>query len=291
MAGHGHAELMSERWIVGIDGSSGSRSALEWALRHASVRDAQVVAVRGYPRTTAARAKELVTAGQVRPSGAGSAALAELDAAISDLDPGGIVERLVATGSPARSIIHAADDASLVVVGRHGVGGIWHGTIGSVSRYCVTHATVPTVVVPTAWNRSSTGRIVVGFDGSENSQAALRWALDFARGDTVVRAVAAIEIAPWLTPDLVEARLEHELREEKARVLDLLDRADPLRRVERDVVVRGARPALARAAEDADLVVVGAHGAGRIMTNVIGSVSTWLLDVCTNPIVIVPDTS
>lgn len=286
-----HDEVMNERWIVGIDGSFGSRSALGWALHHAPDRQARIVAVKGYARSAGERAKALLPVGGEPRSGAGTVALAELDASITDLDPDGHVERVVAEGAPARAIINAAHDASLIVVGRHGSGGIWHGTIGSVSRYCVTHAPVPTVVVPTDWNRTDIRRILVGFDGSDHATAALGWALDFARGDTTVVALVAIEIAPWLAPELVELRLEHELRAEEQRLIGLLDAADPHGLVEREVVVRGARPALARAAEHADLVVVGAHGAGRVMTNVIGSVSTWLLDVCTNPVVVVPERS
>lgn len=279
---------MTERWIVGVDGSSGSRSALSWALHQASPRGARVAALHGFSRSSLERAKSMVSVGGEHRSGAGTVALAELDASISDLDRTGTVERVVAEGPPGRAIVEAASDGSLIVVGRHGASGIWHGTIGSVSRYCVMHAPVPTVVVPAAWDGGDIERIVVGFDGSDHSRAALTWAVDFAAEDATVIALVAIEIAPWLSPELVEAHLEPQLRAEETRLMQLLDEADPTGRAEREVVVRGARPALALASEHADLVVVGAHGAGRILTSVIGSVSTWLLDVSEAPVVVVP---
>ena len=98
----------------------------------------------------------------------------------------------------------------------------------------------------------------------------------------------ALEVAPWLRSDVIEDRLAAELRDEEARLRDLIDATDPDGRARRDVVVRGARPALARAAKHADLVVLGAHGAGRVANALMGSVSTWMLDASSHPTVIVP---
>jgi nucleotide-binding universal stress UspA family protein len=147
---------------------------------------------------------------------------------------------------------------------------------------------VPTVVVPTTWTPSPIERVVVGFDGSEHARDAVHWTSGFVDAAAEVRALIAIEIAPWLQEDIVHVRLGDDVQAEERRLLELLAAADPDGRTRPDVVVRGARPALVRAAETADLVVVGAHGAGRIGTSVLGSVSTWMLDGSPVPVVVVP---
>jgi len=279
---------MREQWIIGVDGSFGSRSALEWALANAPAHDADVTVVHAHHQGAAARVLSAVHVGRDSESGTTSNALHELDASIADLVGDRTIERRVISGHPGRALLDAAADATLVVVGRHGIGSAWQHGLGSVSRHCVIHATVPTVVVPTDWEHGPTTDIVVGFDGSANASAAVRWALDFATAGTTVRALIAIEIAPWLRSDLIEERFADELRVEQLRLHDMLDEADPQRRAHREVAIRGARPALARAAESADLVVVGTHGSGRLAATVLGSVSTWMLDASTRPTVVVP---
>lgn len=278
---------MSERWVIGIDGSFGSRTALEWALQQSERRDAELVAVHAYGTSIQQRARALVGGGDERESGAATA-MSELDAAIVDIVEGRRVERVVADGHAAKAILSVADDADLVIVGRHGSGGGWHDVMGSMSRFCVTHAHVPTVVVPTDWNRQEPRRIIVGYDGSEDSARAVRWSVGFAPPDADVRAVIAIEIAPWLQPDIVALRFSDELEAEERRLRDALDETDPTGLVERDVVVRGARPALASAAADADLVVLGRRGAGALQSMIVGSVSTWMLDAAPTPIAVIP---
>lgn len=279
---------MGERWIVGVDGSFGSRSSLAWALLHSSTRDAEITVVHAHHQGAAARVLSAVHAGRELDPGATGSALHELDASIADIVGDRAIERRVISGPPGRALLNAASDATLVIVGRHGAGGSWQQALGSVSRHCVIHSSVPTVVVPTDWVQRPTKEIVVGFDGSENSAAALRWAVDFADSDAVVRALVAIEIAPWLQSDVVQEHLGEELRVEETRLRGLLDQADPSGLIEREVVVRGARPALARAAETADLVVLGARGTGRFTSKLLGSVSTWMLDASAQPIIVVP---
>lgn len=279
---------MTEHWIVGVDGSFGARSALEWALANSPLHDAEVTVLHAHQQGAAARILSAVHVGRESEAGTTATALHELDASIADIVGDRTIERRVISGHPGRALLDAAADATLMVVGRHGAGSAWQHGLGSVSRHCVLHAVVPTVIVPTDWDHTMTKEIVVGYDGSENAGAAVRWAIGFANGHASVRALVALEIAPWLRSDIIEERLADELRQERARICDLLADVDPHGTARREVVVRGARPALARAAETADLVVVGAHGSGRIASTVLGSVSTWMLDASTRPIAVVP---
>jgi nucleotide-binding universal stress UspA family protein len=162
-----------------------------------------------------------------------------------------------------------------------------------VSRYCVTHADAPVVVVPVEAPLGAVSSIVVGFDGSDHAAAALRWALDFAgdaAGDAVgVRAVAAIEVAPWVDEELSRDRFADQIEAEQQRITDALDAIDPGGRAERSIVLQGPRQALAEAQPGADLLVVGTRGHGVIAAGLLGSVSSWLLHDSTVPVVVVPN--
>ena len=278
----------NERWIVGMDGSAGSLAALRWAVQQSTGRPVRLESVRAQPQTTRSRVIDMIgrASSAVRRSN-GEKPSARSGSEVADLTAAHGVTARIVDGPAGRVLVDAASGASLLVVGRHGTGGGWRNALGSVSRYCVTHASRPTVVVPPDWSDGPLRRIVVGFDGSANACAALDWALHFAGDGTDVRALIALEVAPWLQEEVVHLRLGGELEAERERLLGLLATADPSGRATADVQVRGAKAALARAAGSADLVAVGARGAGRVAG--IGSVSTWLLDDSPCPVVAVPE--
>lgn len=263
---------MNARWIVGVDGSIESRAALTWALHQGERIGADLTVVYASHDSTAT-------------------ADVALDAMVGDLGDDLHIERLVVGRSPGRALVVAGADADAIVVGRRGSGGGWGFGLGSTSRYCVTHASVPTVVVPIGWDGRDVQQVVIGFDGSEHSAAALRWAIDFAPADAAITAVLAIEIAPWLAPEIVEERLADEVTAERLRLLEAIQSVDPDAAAERRVVVRGARPALDDACEHADVVVLGRRGAGALSSLIVGSVSTWMLDAASVPVVVVPTPS
>lgn len=274
----------SNRWVVGFDGSPESRVALAWAERHASSRNAQLDVVHARHEPLADRLVGALT-GERAEAGTATGASDAVDRVQTDDD----VEYRVVDGSPRHVLVDAARGASLLVVGRHGAGGDWRHTLGSVSRYCVSHSPVPTVVVPTAWHADPAGCVIVGFDGSTPSGHALRWADDFVPADGDLRALIAIEVAPWLGEELVRIRLGDDVDAEEQRLRRLLDTADPSGRFQPEIVIGDARPALAHAAERAALVVLGAHGAGRHGSALLGSVAGWMLEGSPTPVVVVPE--
>jgi nucleotide-binding universal stress UspA family protein len=63
-------------------------------------------------------------------------------------DRGGVqVNEIVAQGSPVSTLLQAARDADMVVVGRRGHGGFMGLLLGSVATQVVHHAPCPVVVV------------------------------------------------------------------------------------------------------------------------------------------------
>ena len=122
--------------------------------------------------------------------------------------------------------------------------------------------------------------IVVGVDGSEESREALRWALGEAelRG-SAVRAVHAWSrpIAfggPTMPPHALDASaLRDHAQESLDSAVDEVAGESPAVAVERLVEEGAAADVLVRAAEGADLLVVGSRGHGGFAGLLLGSVS------------------
>ncbi|HEX4902807.1 MAG TPA: universal stress protein [Acidimicrobiales bacterium] len=140
-----------ERIVVGIDGSDGSRAALRWAIAEAVLRGAKVEAVSAFhvpyaagtpmvplmldPEQFAEPARALL-AKEIAEVADQAAALAEPVAPMAVEGPASVV------------LIEAGRDASMIVVGARGHGGLSGMLLGSVSRQVTEHASVPVVVVP-----------------------------------------------------------------------------------------------------------------------------------------------
>lgn len=138
--------------VVGVDGSPGARTALEWAAAEARLRGSRLRAVQAWHLPAAAYG----SGGFVPPVGINweddleQAARAGLAKALDDA--GGLldgieVERHVDEGSAAAVLSEAAADADLLVVGSRGLGGFKELLLGSVGHQCAQHAPCPVVIV------------------------------------------------------------------------------------------------------------------------------------------------
>jgi nucleotide-binding universal stress UspA family protein len=284
---------MTAHWIVGIDGSEAAIAALRWTVGQGAHRDVEITALGTY-HVPAIMAMFTAKRGfGVDELGLAATAGHDVDLAIEAVTGSAAatvpVQPLVIEGQAQHVLVDASVDADLLTVGRTGAGDLRHHVLGSVSRYCVTHAHAPVVVVPVDASPGAVSSIVVGFDGSDHAGAALRWALDFAGDTASVRAVAAIEVAPWVDEELSRDRFGDQIEAEQQRITEALDAVDPEARAERSIVLQGPRQALAEAQPGADLVVVGTRGHGLIAAGLLGSVSTWLVHDSTVPVVVVPN--
>ncbi|HEX5294174.1 MAG TPA: universal stress protein [Streptosporangiaceae bacterium] len=137
--------------VVGVDGSTGSRQALEWAAREAAVRQAPLtvltvnpVMVSQWTRNPVISATDPARLQQDR-----RAAEESVEKVTGELDvqpPSVAVEAI--NGFPVDALIKASQDAGLLVVGSRGGGGFTALMLGSVSAQVVSHASCPVVVVP-----------------------------------------------------------------------------------------------------------------------------------------------
>lgn len=138
--------------VVGIDGSTNARRALEWAAGEARIRGARLVAVLAWDAPVATFSSVALASGDAaqldelaaEASQRLAAALAGAEEALTGLE----VESLVAEGSPAKILLEAARDADLLVVGTRGHGGLAGLVLGSVSQQCAHHSPCPVVIVP-----------------------------------------------------------------------------------------------------------------------------------------------
>ncbi|WP_427174868.1 universal stress protein [Arthrobacter sp. 92] len=139
--------------------------------------------------------------------------------------------------------------------------------------------------------------IVVGFDGSEHSQAALKWAVDEARHrDGQLRLITAWKKPPmaWY-PAVLETAVGEIVAEESPEQIAGTLQADALESVANEgvaasgQVVNSDSPAssILEAAKDADLVVVGSRGHGGFPGLHLGSVSTQVINHAPCPVLVV----
>jgi nucleotide-binding universal stress UspA family protein len=142
---------MPETIVVGVDGSDGGAAALEFAATEAAFRGARLRIVSVWEVPVAAYgggfAPPVVDPAlwDVFLEGAQKVADEAL-ASVKKLQPSLDAEVLVVKGQPADALLEQSD-ATLIVVGRRGLGGFRSLLLGSVSQQVVQHATCPVVVV------------------------------------------------------------------------------------------------------------------------------------------------
>ncbi len=138
-----------DRIVVGLDESATSRRALDWALDAARAHHAAVQVVHAWhPSYVMPMDAYLTNADLI-----GQPAQRLLDETLAHVDDDGLaspVEGTLVLGSAGRSILEAAKDADLIVVGSRQQSAAGCLFLGSVSLQVTHHANCPVVVVPPA---------------------------------------------------------------------------------------------------------------------------------------------
>lgn len=280
---------MSRTIVVGVDGSENARRALAWALEGAG--GASVEAVLAWQPPVVPAPFGVVDA-IFDPDDLEAAATEELavmlEKAQADLPDGtaALVGRLE-YGPIGPTLCEAAAEADLLVVGQRGTGGFAGLRLGSVSDYCLHHATVPLAIVPQE-ARAPVDRIVVGIDGSDASVDALQW----AEREAVRRDLPLVAMIAWSWSGLPFGRKEltrpgWTAEQAEEVVAHAVERAQLAREVELDVTNDLPAVALVRASDEGALVVVGAVGHTGLRGRFAGSVSRQVAHHAPGPLVIV----
>jgi nucleotide-binding universal stress UspA family protein len=297
-AGAGRAGIRP-RVVVGIDGSSGSRAALAWALTAAGGRGADVEAVAAFPVDFYWTDAYLADPRQIEEVRADTRARAE--ALIDEVrrgtgrpgEPVPDVTLLVVPGAAAERLVRQADDADLLVVGSRGRSGVRSALLGSVALHCAAHAPCPVVVVHPAVPAVDAA-IVVGLDDTAMSRAALREAADEAmRSGADLEVVSAFQpVNYWSDLYAVMSPPRGQLPEQavaRARqiVSDVLGEEAHRMRIRLTVTEGPAGDVLLRAAAGARLLVVGSQSRSRLGGMALGSIALHCVVAATCPVMVV----
>lgn len=284
--------LLRRPVVVGVDGSTGSRSALGYAVQEAVRRGAELDVVIAYSPSlpwAGVGSVLLPEPEETRAADAESTAQALVGDVLREAAgrPGidALKIRIVPIAGPApRVLADWSRGAGLLVVGSRGRGAFRSAVLGSVALHSVTGAHCPVVVVGHDQHAEAGGPVVVGIDGSDASRAALRAGLDeAARRGTTVEAVAAFYLGaywydayPVVLPaaDDVEADLRKRVEAlvgEVAGEAALASGTTPPLRI---TLTEGrALDVLTEAAKHASVLVVGSRGRSAVRGLLLGSVA------------------
>lgn len=288
----------STRILVGVDGSAASLDAVRWATADAVRRHAPLELVASTLAVPASYADAVgLRAGMfVDPDVEAKRVLAlAVDVAHATAGQNPItVETRVAHGSAADVLAHPEDVPAMIVVGSRGLGEFTGGLIGSVSTAVVTHAPCPVAVVKTGGGARTDGPVVVGVDCTANSSPAIALALEEAS----VRGVDLVAVHAWSDfqvdhvspPDAYGPLWNSDGAARAALAEAMAGWSEDFPDVSIHRVVVQDRPVreLVRAAETAQLVVVGSRGRGGFASLLLGSTSRAVLHSVDVPVIVVP---
>lgn len=282
--------------IVGVDGSPRAEDALSFANRLAAATGANLALLAAFapgdrpsrPARNALRDHASETTGQklMRMRGL--------------VDRESVTMHAIADRSPARALHALAErnDAALIVVGSTHRGRVGRVLAGSTADRLLHRAPCPVAIVPIDYrerNQEHMRDIGVGYDGSEESRAALNGASEIARRLGAQLRVVRVFDASWdATPALmasghgyvaVHRLLERRAREDLERLVAGLPEATVA-----EAVFPPGRPAreLVAQSEGVDLLVVGARGHGPLRAVLSGGVSRIVIRDAACPAIVVP---
>ena len=286
--------------IVGVDGSTCSNVAVQWAAREASMRNVPLKIVHvaypaigefsGWGMSPAPLPEDLVQFQEQQAHTVIDDAIAIAEAAIDGADHLQISSDLL-WSTLVPTLVGLTKEAQMMVVGCRGQEALARLLLGSVSTALVHHAHCPVAVIhgdaprPAGFDRAP---VLVGVDGSPASELATA----IAFGEASWRGVGLVALHAWsdadwpefpvLDPSAIKATAEEVLAQRLAgwheRYPDVTVRR----------VVRFDHPArhLLEQSESAQLVVVGSHGRGGFGGMLLGSVSTTIVHAAHVPVIV-----
>ncbi len=133
------------RIVVGIDGSSESARALDWAVTYAEQSGAILDIVTAWMFPMAIGYAFTTTVAEVRQKAIDL--LEEAVRHVAEIAPD-VVVRSEANEQPAGpTLVKASEGADLLVVGSRGMGGFEELLVGSIGHYCMRRAPCSVVIV------------------------------------------------------------------------------------------------------------------------------------------------
>jgi nucleotide-binding universal stress UspA family protein len=276
---------MRRHVVAGVDGSEHAERALDWAAADAARRGLALRIV--YVREPWMPEHSAATGGRSLTEYA-EELLERCAQRAREHEPGLEVSTAVVTGAVVERLRTESETADTVVIGSRGLGGFAGLVLGSTGLGLAGHAHGPVVVVRGPV-RPRQNEIVVGYDGSDDAEYAVEYAMEQAAARSARLRVLYVKRTPVVGPHPVgygpvpPAGIEEEL----PRLLRPWLEKYPQVECVQSVVAGHPVPALAAASRTADLVVVGSRGLGEVATGLLGSVSHGLLHRAHCPVAVV----
>ena len=205
---------------------------------------------------------------------------------------------------PALLIAADAVDAAVVVIGSRCEGAVTTALLGSVSSGLLHHANRPVLVVPPCEDVTPAGPVLVGFDGSDASRAAVEAAAKLLSVREVVIETIWIPYSGVAAGGAAGAPLTVVSRAVEELDSSIRTRAEQTAHDGVRLAAAGALEARAEAmqargplwcslrdgaeAHGSPAIVVGSRGRGSVAATVLGSTSAALVHHARLPILVVP---
>lgn len=293
-------ETRPRRIVIGVDFSASSIAAAQWAARWMAA-DAELVLVHTLviPDVSGVLAQRLPL-----PPSLLANARAGAERRLRELIPAlgsGRISIKTCEGRPADAIAQVARDyhADLIVVGKHGEGGIHRGYTGRTTDHLVRTSSAP-VLVASGIPEGVPRRIVVPLTYSSITPYIIDWTkrlYDLTRADIIaihvigsavlshVLTMSAIKSGKDLTPEEIDGIFgEDRDRWKKA----LVKAGIPAAQVSAEVVFGEVSEAVVGAVRQhhAEMVVIGSH-AGPVRRPLLGSAASAVLRQADVPVLVV----
>ncbi|MFE7890356.1 universal stress protein [Streptomyces sp. NPDC057412] len=294
--------------VAGLDGSPESRAATEWAAREARLRGLPLKIVHVWEPVPEPMAQAPLLGAETQQHWT-ERVPREAAEAIRLRHPDMELTVEQRTGDAAGTLLDAAEDADLLVLGSRGLGGLGGFMVGSVGLAVVARAERPVVLVrageqaadehePDAEGLPSTETayrpVVLGLDATSPDETLIRFAFEeAARRGTTLRVLHGWNLPPYYVYGLsVDIELHDEIVRQQAVLL--ADVLKPWRQKFPDVEVVEEVPAgspgarLVDVSREASLMVVGRRMRRRPFGAHIGPVTHAVLHHAAAPVAVVP---
>jgi nucleotide-binding universal stress UspA family protein len=275
--------------LVGIDRSAGAQDALAFAKQIAAMTDARLRLAHAFPYADVpSRASNRAFRDALR---------ADAEALLASVDVADAPRHAVADVSPAHALHELAAEygVSLIVVGSTHRGPVGRVLPGTTGERLLHGSPCPVAIVPQGYGAEERllRTIGVGYDGSEESEAALTSACELAsRVDAVLHVIGVFDAnqvgAPAMTtPGWVSLSKEAERRQRERFSRRVAEQPSDVA-VESAFITGSPNRELAAESESLDLIVIGSRGYGPLHAVLLGGVAHALVRKAACPVLILP---